>query len=133
MPPDPAPSLGLPRAARLRYGRDFARLKTRGRRLVSGCLILNWLAGEAGQARRLGVVTSRKVGTAVARSRARRLLREAYRRQQHQCPAPLDLVLVARPSIAGRALADVERDLQAALRRAGLCARNDLCPTTPHA
>ncbi len=125
--------LRLPRAARLRYGRDFTRLKTRGRRLVSGCLILNWLAGEAGQVRRLGVVTSRKVGAAVARSRARRLLREAYRRQQHQCPAPLDLVLVARPSIAGRSLAEVERDLLTALRRAGLCERDDLGPTAHRA
>jgi ribonuclease P protein component len=125
--------LRLPRAARLRTGRDFTRLKTRGRRLVSGCLILNWLGGSEGEARRLGVVTSRKVGEAVARNRARRLLREAYRRHQHEFPAPLDLVLVARPSIAGRSLAEVERDFQTAVRRAGLCAQNEHRPTTHHA
>ncbi len=130
MPSGLLPPLRLPRAARLRYGRDFARLKSSGRRLVSGCLILNWLAGGESTARRLGVVTSRKVGTAVARSRARRLLREAYRRHQHECPAPLDLVLVARPSIAGRSLAEVERDFQTGLRRAGLRDKHELCPNT---
>ena len=130
MPPGSPLPLRLPRASRLRFGCDFLRLKSSGRRLVSGCLILNWAAGGEGKARRLGVVTSRKVGSAVARSRARRLLREAYRRLQHHCPAPLDLVLVARPSITGRSLAEVERDFQAGLRRAGLCDQNEFCPTT---
>jgi ribonuclease P protein component len=56
----------------------------------------------------------------VVRSRARRLLREAFRLHQHDLASPVDLVLVARPSIAGRPLADVERDFLAALRRARL-------------
>ena len=34
--------------------------------------------------RRLGVVTSKKIGSAVARSRARRLLRESFRQHQHE-------------------------------------------------
>src|SRR6266566_6915324 len=36
-------SLGLPRARRIKQGRDFGRTKLHGRRVVSGCLAANWL------------------------------------------------------------------------------------------
>ena len=38
-----APSLGFPRARRIKQGRDFQRAKTQGKRVVHGCLIANWL------------------------------------------------------------------------------------------
>jgi ribonuclease P protein component len=112
--------LRLGRASRLKHSRDFARLKTEGRRLVSGCLILNWQGGSATASGRVGVVTSRRIGSAVIRSRARRLLREAWRRNQRGLGSAVDMVLVARPSIAGKRLADVERDFLLAVRRGGL-------------
>jgi ribonuclease P protein component len=123
MPDGPAPlrpTQRLPRASRLRQKRDFTRLKAQGRRLVCGSLILNWLAEEGRGRARLGVVTGRKVGSAVQRNRARRLLREVWRKHQSQFTAPLDMVLVARSSILGRKLVEVENDFRLALRRAGL-------------
>jgi len=115
-----SPSLGLPRERRIKQGRDFARAKTQGKRVSSGCLIANWLTLPAGSPTRLGVITARKVGGAVARTRARRLLREAFRLHQLELTQPVDLVLVAQPSIAGKAFVDVERDFLGALRRARL-------------
>jgi len=115
-----SPSLGLPRERRIKQGRDFARAKTQGKRVSSGCLIANWLTLPAGSPTRLGVITARKVGGAVARTRARRLLREAFRLHQLELTQPVDLVLVAQPSIAGKAFVDVERDFLSALRRARL-------------
>jgi ribonuclease P protein component len=99
---------------------DFARARERGQRWVSGCLIANVLARPGGSASRLGVVTSKKIGDAVARSRARRLLRESFRLHQHDLTGAVDLVLVARPSIAGRKFAEVERDFLRVLRQARL-------------
>lgn len=130
-PPAP-PSLRLPRACRIKQGRDFTRLKTRGRRLVCGCLILNWLPAGA-SALRLGVITSRKIGNAVARSRARRLLREVWRHHQHSFAQPLEIVLVARQSIARKAMAGVEQDFLTAARRAGLLQANEPGPAPHHA
>ena len=115
-----APSLGFPRARRIKQGRDFQRAKTQGKRVVHGCLIANWLPLPAGSPARLGVITSAKIGNAVQRARARRLLREAYRLHQLELAQPLDLVLVARLTIVGKSFAEVETDLLSALRRVGL-------------
>ncbi len=105
---------------RLKTGRDFSTLKNQGRRLVKGCLIANWLAEDNLTTSRLGVITSRAIGPAVTRSRARRLLREAFRLHQHDLARPTSLVLVARKSIGEKSFAQVERDLLSALRDARL-------------
>ena len=116
----PGVSLGLPRARRIKQRRDFARAKTRGKRLYSGCMIANWLVLPSGSPTRLGVITGRRTGAAVARTRARRLLREAFRLHQHELLQPVDLVLVAQPSIVGKVFSEVERDFLIAMRRAHL-------------
>ena len=108
------------RAARIKQGRDFRRVRQGGERLAVGCLIANWQRLPAETPARLGVITTKRVGGAVVRSRARRLLRETFRLHQHDLVAPVDLVLVARPSIAGKAFAVVERDFLTALRKARL-------------
>ena len=112
--------LRLRRAARLQQPRDFARVRQQGQRLALGCLIANWHPLPEGTTPRLGVVTSRKIGGAVVRSRARRLLRESFRQHQNELKHPVELVLVARPSIAGRAFAEVEKDFLMVLNRANL-------------
>lgn len=114
--------LTLPKARRIRRSGEFRWMQSAGRRLVLGCLILNWKERGDGSAGRLGVVTSGRLGGAVIRSRARRLLRESYRLHQHQLMQPVDMILVARASVRGMNLARVERDLLAAWRRAGLLA-----------
>ena len=108
------------RAARIKQGRDFRRTRQGGERLVSGCLIANWRRLPAQASSRLGVITASRIGGAVVRSRARRLMRESFRLHQHDLAAPVDLVLVARQSIAGKGFAGVERDFLAALRKAKL-------------
>lgn len=112
--------LRLRRTARLRQQREFARVRQQGQRLALGCLIANWNSLPEGAAPRLGVVTSRKIGGAVVRSRARRLLRESFRQHQEEFAYPVELVLVARNSIAGKNFAEVEKDFITTLRRAGL-------------
>jgi ribonuclease P protein component len=118
---NPAPKrLRLGRSSRLAQSRDFARVRQRGERLVLGCLIANWSKLPDGAAPRLGVVTSKKIGDAPDRSRARRLLRESFRLHQHEFIQPVELVLVARNSITGKDFFGVEKDFLTALRRANL-------------
>ena len=107
-------------AARIKQGRDFARNREQGERLTGGCLIANWRRLPPDGVSRLGVITGKGVGNAVARGRARRLLRESFRLHQHDFVRPVDLILVARPSIHGKGFQQVERDFLTTLRRAGL-------------
>jgi len=108
------------RAMRIKHGRDFARVREQGGRLAQGCLVANWLSLPAGSQMRLGVVAGARIGGAVVRTRVKRLLRESFRLHQRELFGPLDLVLVARPSIAGKSHQVIERDFLAAMRRAGL-------------
>jgi ribonuclease P protein component len=108
------------RAARIKKGRDFSRVRREGERLVNGCLVANWQRLPAPAPSRLGVITSGKIGNAVVRNRARRVLRETFRLHQHALSCPVDLVLIARPSIVGKEFGIVEKDFLTTLRRAGL-------------
>jgi ribonuclease P protein component len=112
--------LRLSRNSRLAQSRDFARVRQQGERLALGCLIANWNKLPDGATPKLGVVTSKKIGGATERSRARRLLRESFRQHQNELSQPVELVLVARNSIAGKKFTEVEKDFLTALTRAGL-------------
>lgn len=70
-----------------------------------------------------GVVSPKKVfRLAVERSRARRLLREAFRLERPRMRAGFDLVLIGRRKLCAMPCAAVRRDLVALCRRAGLLA-----------
>ncbi|MHB1306555.1 MAG: ribonuclease P protein component [Limisphaerales bacterium] len=116
--------LRLSRSMRLQSSRDFLHTREVGRRKTRGCLVLNWCGADGGVGSRLGVIASRRVGPAVVRNRARRLLREAFRLHQGLLRQPLSIVLVARPSIAGLSFGEVERDYLAVLRDSGLLVGN---------
>lgn len=118
---DEAPArLRFNRGMRLRTKREFEHLRNEGQRVARGSLIVNWKVLSSGSSLRLGVITSRKIGSAPIRSRARRLLREVVRLHQHDFQQPVALVLVARSSIGGKKLADVERDFLSVMRQARL-------------
>lgn len=121
--PAELPRLKFGRAMRIKQSRDFSRVRQDGQRLVQGCLIANWRKLPVDSPSRLGVVTSGKIGNAIVRNRARRLFREAFRRHQRDFSQPVDLVLVARASIAGKAFGDVEKDFLTTLRKAGLLSK----------
>lgn len=112
--------LRLPRSRRLQKSREFSRIKAGGARLVCGCLIANWQPAGPGFLSRIGIVTSKRIGNAVIRSRARRLLREAFRLHQCELNQAVELILIARASIKGKPRSEVERDFLRAMRQARL-------------
>lgn len=110
----------LGRRMRLKQSRDFARVRRLGRRQACGSFIANWQVLPAGSPTHLGVITAKSIGNAVARARARRLLREMFRLHQHDFAQPVDFVLVAQRSIAGKRLGDLEEPFMTMLRKSGL-------------
>lgn len=65
----------------------------------------------------VAVVAGRRVGGAVQRNRARRILREAWRRTASQAAIGNDVVLVARPAIGGAKTGDLVVEMTELLRR----------------
>ena len=64
---------------------------------------------------RLGITTSRKVGSAPDRNRVRRLVREFFRRHHTRLAQHCDVVVVARPGAAELDYDNVRRQLCTAL------------------
>ena len=56
---------------------------------------------------RLGLAVGRRVGGAVQRNRAKRLLRECFRLERGRLGPSVDVVLIAKADMVGRGLAEV--------------------------
>jgi ribonuclease P protein component len=97
---------GLPREHRVRGRRDFEKAYEEGKKVVTPEFAL--FARPNGEPySRLGVTTTRRLGKAVVRNRARRLVREAFRTHREQIPTGLDLVVVVRPPLLQRAAVEL--------------------------
>lgn len=99
---------GLKKDDRLEQKADFDRVYKQGNRFFGHFFVAYVLAKKEGPLR-LGVVASRKVGKAVKRNRAKRLLREVFRKNRPAAAASADVVLIARSSINEASYRDVEK------------------------
>ena len=70
-----------------------------------------------------GVITGRRLGGAVDRNRARRVIKEALRSVMDRARAGADVAVVAEPGIAGARSQDVAEELEVLLARAGVIDR----------
>ena len=109
----------FPKRSRIQRNAEFRHAYDHGRRYETR-LFVAYVLDTPDQPRALGCVTSRKIGSAVARNRARRLFREAYRLNQHKLKPNFQLVLIARSAVNGKAYRDVEAVLLDVARAAGL-------------
>jgi ribonuclease P protein component len=99
---------------RLRRRAEFQRVFETGFRVHGRLLTLVAAPNDSGAAR-LGIVASRKLGNAVQRNRAKRLIREIFR-QVNQA-RPLDVVVIPRRELFDAAYASLETDFRNAFTR----------------
>jgi ribonuclease P protein component len=101
---------------RIRRRTDFQRVYDQGRKLHGRLMTLVILQNDWPLSR-LGVAATRKLGDAVQRNRAKRRLRDIFRRN---APAePVDVVVIPRPAMLGARPAEVEAEFLSLLRRRG--------------
>ena len=74
---------------------------------------------------RLGITVSKKIGGAVERNRAKRIIRAAYRAQSEGLRRGFLIVISARGAIAGKKSSDIERELSRAFRDLGMTRADD--------
>ncbi|MCF7688725.1 MAG: ribonuclease P protein component [Cephaloticoccus sp.] len=104
----------------LRRQSDFRCVRDQGQRINCGLFTLFWLRRPDATTplRRVGVVASiAAVGPAVQRNRAKRRLRELFRRHQDLVPAGSDLLLVARAAVVKQPFPVLEAKFTATCRQ----------------
>ncbi len=80
---------------RLKDNKEFVRLYGKGAFVSSGmCAVYYRKNGR--NINRIGISTGKKIGNAVMRSRARRVIRQAYRENESRFPVGYDIVVTAR-------------------------------------
>ena len=98
---------------RLKFKAEFDLIRAHGRKAVSAAFVLYlYKTSPADEAsyplRRLGVIASRRVGNAVHRNRAKRLLREIFRLNPDALPLHCDVLLIARQHIFGYVFSQIQ-------------------------
>jgi len=107
---------------RLRKEKDFKKV-FEAREAYRGRDISLYCCREEGLMRKAAFVAGKKVGGAVARNRARRLMREAFRRlKKSVAPEGAYLVFVAQEGCASRSYGEIHAEMVDLLSRAGLWA-----------
>jgi len=103
----------------LRYKRDFDRLYKRGRSTGDRYVVLFHIDNGLGYSRK-AFLASKKVGGAVARNRARRLMKEGFRRVEREVIPGKDLLFIARRETVSASSQEVESAMRKALNKCGL-------------
>jgi ribonuclease P protein component len=111
--------VGIPHVHRLRRSADWERVRTSGRSWTNRWLVLGVLSNDSGQAR-VGVTASRRVGGAVQRVRAKRLIREAVRPHLDEIVGGWDLIFIARAPLGSASFHQITQAVTQLLQRAGL-------------
>jgi ribonuclease P protein component len=101
---------------------EFERVKKNGRVERGRLLMLSVLAVNHTAPFRAGLITSRAIGSAVARNRVRRRLREVVRKQQHAIKDGIWIVTIARANAATATYQELEAEWLRLAKRASILA-----------
>lgn len=96
---------------RLRQPAEFRVVRQRGKRVIDAFWICNVLASQQGIARLGLAISTRTLGSAVARNRVKRIARESFRLNQHRLP-PVDVTVSAREAARGADAKDLRLSLE---------------------
>ena len=102
------------RNTRVRKRAEFERIQQGGARVTTRSFVLVVAARADRGPARLGITASRKIGGAVTRNRAKRLVREAFRAHPELFPPGIDIVVICRKPPGVMKAAEVAAEWQAA-------------------
>lgn len=103
--------------SRLKANSDFQRVRREGRTWSHPLIVLITRANGLNESR-VGITAAKMVGSAVARNRAKRRLREALQQATPTLAEGWDVVLVARPGLPKAKWLDVTEALAQVIGRA---------------
>lgn len=109
----------MKRIIRLTRSQDFMRVRRIGRSYAHPLLVFVVAPGEQNHPR-IGLITSKSLGNAVTRNRARRRLRAAVDTLANTLTGSWDAVLIARRPILNAKFLDIPAALRNLISKAGL-------------
>ena len=116
----PERSFSFSKARRLTRASEYERVKRDGLVRRGKLLTLSAATVDKSGLCRVGFITSRRLGSAVARNRVRRRLREIVRRHQHDLRQDLWIVLIAKRDAANASYRALEDEWLRLARRASI-------------
>lgn len=102
----------------LKENKDFRRLYYRGKSDASSCLVTYVMKSRLGKTR-VGITSGKKIGNAVKRNRARRLIRAAFTEYEDRLNGDYDIVFVARTKTAQVKMQEVQKQMEDQLKKLG--------------
>jgi len=103
----------------LRKNKDFSVIYKKGKSVGDKYIVLFYRPNGLDY-NRTGFLASKKVGNSVQRNRAKRLMKESYRKMEGNLPIGYDFIIIARNTINGKKCAEVEKSLYSAFKRTGV-------------
>lgn len=113
----------------LNKNREFTRIYSRGKSYVHPHMVLYVAKNRLGVTR-IGLTATKKVGGAVQRNRARRVMRAALCEHLSQNVGGYDIILVARTRTPYLKSTQVSRTLSRLMQKAGLLDKNPVASAT---
>ena len=102
----------------LKENKDFKRLYYRGKSQASSCLV-TYIAKNRLNETRIGITSGKKIGNAVKRNRARRIIRAAFSQYEDKLNACYDIVFVARSKTTDVKMQEVALQMEQQLKKLG--------------
>ena len=109
----------------LKTNSDFRRAYARGKSYTNPALVMYVRKNRAGSCR-IGITASKKIGNAVQRNRARRVIREAFRQVNLPLKGNYDVVFVARTKTVYKKSTDIYNVMLPMLLEAGVVKNEEL-------
>ena len=118
-----ATHLSFPKSRRLTRTSEFDRVRKEGTASRGSVITLAIAAApNSADPSRLGIIASRKVGHAVVRNRARRRIREIFRKHQHEIKRGLWIVIIVSARASRTPYAQLEDEYLRLAQRAFILA-----------
>ena len=99
--------------------KDFSKTYKKGKSFVAPVLV-TYILKNYKKGIRLGITTSKKIGKAVYRNRARRVIKEAFRQLRPRLAGNFDIVFVARGRTPYVKMQDVRAKMAESLKKLGV-------------
>ncbi|MCI0489208.1 MAG: ribonuclease P protein component [Blastocatellia bacterium] len=108
----------FPKTNRILKRDSFKRVYDGGRKFQARYFTA-FVLPNSGSEPRIGITVTRKIGKSVQRNRARRLVREVFRKNKWLVPQGVDIVINVKKPLVEAVYSDVEGDFRNFLEKAG--------------